>query len=127
MSITINRKTKGRVHLTRAIAKILNEWALDLDTVSSMASDQLKEEIIRDRDFLEKILTSNKLHIIDVVSLSLIVERNLINLTPPQSVLNQFEQISGTQNIAFAGNSLANEATLVKKFIDKHFVLSFHP
>jgi hypothetical protein len=127
MSIIINRKTKGRVNLTRPIAKILNEWVLDIDSVASMSSVQLTEKIIQDRDFLAKILTSNELHIIDIVSLSLIVERNLINLPPPQSVLNQFGIKFSSQNIVLAGNFLVNEAKLVKKFIDKHFVLSFHP
>jgi hypothetical protein len=127
MGMIVNRKRTGKVKLTRPIAITLNEWLLDFDTVASMASDQLKEEIIQDRDFLEKILTSNELHIIDVLSLSLIVERNIINLTPPQSVLNQFESIFGSQSMTNASNSLVNEAKVIKKFIDKHFVLSFHP
>jgi hypothetical protein len=127
MGITINRKTKGRVKLTRPITKILNEWLLDFDTVASMTSDQLKDDIIRERDFLGKILASNELHIIDVVNLSLIVEKNIIKLTPSQSVLNQFDSIFASHSIINASNSLANEAKIVKKFIDKHFVLSFHP
>jgi hypothetical protein len=127
MGITINRKTKGRVKLTRPITKILNELLLDFDTVASMASDQLKEDIIRERDFLGKILASDELHIIDVINLNLIVEKNIIKLTPSQSVLNQFESIFGSQSIMNASVSLANEAKVVKKFIDKHFVLSFQP
>lgn len=123
----VNRKRTGKVKLTRPIAITLNEWLLDFDTVASMASDQLKEEIIQDRDFLEKILTSNELHIIDVLSLSLIVERNIINLTPPQSVLNQFESIFDSQSMTNASNSLVNEAKVIKNFIDKHFVLSLQP
>jgi hypothetical protein len=127
MGMIVNRKRTGKVKLTRPIAITLNEWLLDFDTVASMASDQLKEEIIQDRDFLEKILTSNELHIIDVLSLSLIVERNIINLTPPQSVLNQFESIFDSQSMTNASNSLVNEAKVIKNFIDKHFVLSLQP
>lgn len=127
MGITINRKTKGRVKLTRPIAIILNEWLLDFETSASMASSQLKDEIIRERDFIGKILASNELNIIDVINLNLIVEKNIIKLTPPQSVLNQFDSIFGNQSIINATNSLANEAKVVKKFIDKHYVLSLQP
>ena len=127
MGITINRKTKGRVKLTRPIVIILNEWLLDFETSASMASNQLKDEIIRERDFIEKILASNELNIIDVINLNLIVEKNIIKLTPPQSVLNQFDSIFGNQSMINATNSLANEAKVVKKFINKHFTFSFHP
>mgnify|MGYP000645705594 FL=1 len=127
MGITINRKTKGRVKLTRPIAIILNEWLLDFETSASMASSQLKDEIIRERDFIGKILASNELNIIDVINLNLIVEKNIIKLTPPQSVLNQFDSIFGNQSMINATNSLANEAKVVKKFINKHFTFSFHP
>lgn len=127
MGITINRKTKGRVKLTRPIAIILNEWLLDFETSASMASSQLKDEIIRERDFIGKILASNELNIIDVINLNLIVEKNIIKLIPPQSVLNQFDSIFGTQSMINATNSLANEAKVVKKFINKHFTFSFHP
>lgn len=127
MGITINRKTKGRVKLTKPITKILNEWKLDFETSASMASSQLKDEIIRERDFIGKILASNELNIIDVINLNLIVEKNIIKLTPPQSVLNQFDSIFGNQSMINATNSLANEAKVVKKFINKHFTFSFHP
>jgi len=127
MGMIINRKTKGKVKLTRPIAIILNEWLLDFDTVASMASGLLKVEIIRERDLLRKILASNELHIIDVINLSLIVEQNITKLTLPTSVLNQFGSIFGSQSMTNANNSLASEAKLVKKFIDKHYVLSLQP
>jgi len=127
MGMIINRKTKGKVKLTRPIAIILNEWLLDFDTVASMASGLIKVEIIRERDLLRKILASNELHIIDVINLSLIVEQNITKLTLPTSVLNQFGSIFGSQSMTNANNSLASEAKLVKKFIDKHYVLSLQP
>jgi hypothetical protein len=127
MGMIINRKTKGKVKLTRPIAIILNEWLLDFDTVASMASGLLKDEIIRERNLLRKILVSNELHIIDVINLSLIVEQNITKLTLPTSVLNQFGSIFGSQSMTNANNSLASEAKLVKKFIDKHYVLSLQP
>jgi|TARA_R110002060_G_scaffold22516_1_gene30525 hypothetical protein len=127
MGITINRKSKGRVKLTKPITKILNGWVSDLDSIALVASGQLKTDMLHERDCLKKILASNKLHIIDVANLNVIVEENINKLPSTQSFLNELETIFNSQNIDFASNALTNEAKIVKKFINKHFTFSFHP
>ncbi len=127
MGITINRKTKGRVTLTKPIAKILNEWKLDFDSSASQFSGELKVKAIQERDFIDKILTSKELNILDVEHLNDLVETNINNYSPPDFLVNQIDLIYGFKSFANAGDAIANEAKVVKKFINKHFTFSFHP
>ena len=63
----------------------------------------------------------------DVEHFNDLVETNINNYSPPDFLVNQIDLIYGFKSFANAGDAIANEAKVVKKFINKHFTFSFHP
>lgn len=125
MAISIVKKTKGNITLTKKVTKILNEWQLDFNSAMKFSPDYTKQFSLQEREIFREILKLKKLNCVHIYELYRIVDNNFSIFNSLSDKIDKMDLSFEMIDFISLGIRIGLESLVIKSFIDKNFKVEF--
>lgn len=121
MCMIINKKTKGKVTLTKSVRKVLEEWILEFEHTAVNYPEIPISECAEEIEFFGQLLSSKSINVFDAYKLYVIVERKLFSNKTLPDLFSLIGLSINNDLLQLVNNAISQEAQIIKLFLDTHF------